>query len=226
MKSEIRIDKIIRSKRKSFSIEINEKAELIIRAPLKASAKEINKLVEDKKKWITAKLTLMEEKNIQKVEKRFVEGEKFLFLGKEYPLSFSEKVDFAFGFDKDRFILNQKHRGYARNLFHQWYRLQAKSIFPQRVQLFSSLTGIEYNRVKISEAEKRWGSCSSQKNLNFSWKLVMAPSQVIDYVIVHEIAHIIELNHSKRFWDLVERMYPDYKQYKGWLRDKGHLLDI
>ncbi|MBI4687875.1 MAG: M48 family metallopeptidase [Nitrospirae bacterium] len=96
----------------------------------------------------------------------------------------------------------------------------------ERVSWYSSLSGLKYNRVKISDAQKRWGSCSAKGNLNFSWRLIMSPIRVIDYVVIHELAHLEERNHSKKCWNKVKIMLPDYEQYKEWLKENKHLLDI
>ncbi|MCS7122892.1 MAG: M48 family metallopeptidase, partial [Candidatus Micrarchaeota archaeon] len=83
-----------------------------------------------------------------------------------------------------------------------------------------------YNRVRITNARRRWGSCSSSNNLNFSWRLIMAPLEVIDYVVVHELVHTRIKNHSKAFWRMVEAVMPDYDRQRRWLRENGHMLKI
>ncbi len=222
----IKIDKLIRSDRKSFSLEINKHGELIVRAPNRAAIDEIKNIVSEKGDWILKKQKELKEKSFSIVQKKFIDGEKFLFLGEEFALTIKDNARSALEFDGSRFILSGRKKQYGKELFKLWYRIQAESIFDKRIALFSSITNIQYNKVKISDAGKRWGSCSSKKNLNFSWRLVMAPSKVIDYVLVHELAHILELNHSKKFWDTVGQMFPDYKVHRKWLMANGHTLEI
>jgi len=105
---------------------------------------------------------------------------------------------------KDFFYLSENYREKAREVFISWYKKEAKKILTERVEFYSKSTGLKPNSVKITSAQKRLGSCSSKGNLNFSWRLVMLPIRVIDYVVVHELAHLEEHNHSKNFWTKVK----------------------
>jgi hypothetical protein len=96
----------------------------------------------------------------------------------------------------------------------------------ERIRHYSGMIGLYPDRLRISNARFRWGSCSRDNSLSFSWRLAMAPSLIIDYVVVHELAHIKEKNHSRSFWALVETMMPDYRKHRHWLKENGHLLDI
>lgn len=95
-----------------------------------------------------------------------------------------------------------------------------------RAEYISNFVGLSYNKLKFSDAKKRWGSCSNQKSINLNWRLIMTPPEVIDYVIVHELVHTVELNHSKRFWEIVSKIIPDFKQSIKWLKENEFLLDI
>ncbi len=110
--------------------------------------------------------------------------------------------------------------------FTNWYKERAYEKIKERVEFYAQKRGLKYNRVNITSAEKRWGSCSAKGNLNFSWRLIMAPLPVVDYVVVHELVHLIEKNHSKEFWKKVKLFMPDYEKYKDWLKEKGHLLTL
>jgi len=94
----------------------------------------------------------------------------------------------------------------------------------ERVSYLASLMGLSHGRIRITNAKSRWGSCQKNGNLTFSWRLVMAPWPVIDYVVIHELTHLLEHNHSRRFWERVRRVYPEYKNCRKWLKDNGHLL--
>lgn len=101
---------------------------------------------------------------------------------------------------------------------------KAKEIIPERVKYYAELMGVSYGRITIRNQKTRWGSCSSKGNLNFNCLLMLAPSEVMDYVIVHELCHLKELNHSKRFWQEVSKVMPDYEKYNLWLKEYGNQL--
>ena len=102
----------------------------------------------------------------------------------------------------------------------------AKEIINERVKFYANKYGFNYNKIKITSANKRWGSCTGKGNLNFSYKLIMAPIEIIDYVVVHELIHLIDKTHKKSFYNKVEKILPDYKERKNWLNKNGYLLRI
>lgn len=104
------------------------------------------------------------------------------------------------------------------------YRNQARNVFEQKVAYYARLMNVTYGRIAIRDQKTRWGSCSSEGNLNFNWRLIMAPAGVLDYVVIHELAHRKEMNHSKAFWSVVEQIMPDYKKYRNWLKENGRSL--
>lgn len=113
-----------------------------------------------------------------------------------------------------------------RSSLEKRYRETAKEYFPKRAAYYAALLGVSYDRIRIAGQKTRWGSCSSNKTLSFNWKLMLAPPKVLDYVVVHEICHLREMNHSPRFWALVESLMPDYKQQRKWLKENGHTLEL
>ena len=109
-----------------------------------------------------------------------------------------------------------------------WYKKQALPVITDLVEEYARLMGLEgkYSSVKLSIAKSKWGSCSYDNKLLFSWRLIMCPTEVIEYVVVHELAHIIEKNHSKAFWNEVKKVLPDYKEHRKWLKDNSGLMDL
>lgn len=105
-----------------------------------------------------------------------------------------------------------------------YYRQKARRVIRERLYHFSQLYGLSYNKLAIRDQKTRWGSCSSKKNLNFSWRLILAPPEVLDYVVVHELCHLKHMDHSKAFWQLVSRHAPDYLKHKRWLKENHYLL--
>jgi predicted metal-dependent hydrolase len=221
----MKIDRIVRSRRKTIAILVEEDGSLVVRAPKRTTNAQIRRLVQDKSDWIRKK---QEQARIQYLElqpKRYVEGEKFLFLGKAYPLTIMEGSEKHLVLN-NRFYLSCTAQENGESEFTHWYKKRARELLFARVELYADKFGLKYNRVKITSAKKRWGSCSSVGNLNFTWRLVMAPIAVVDYVVIHELAHLKHKNHSKAYWGTVRRMMPDYKRYVKWLKENGHRLTL
>ena len=223
--TEIKIDKIIRSKRRTIALEVSRDATLIVRAPYRTPLDFIEKVVFKKRFWIKEKQEFVRDRCKKVIPKKFVSGEGFLYLGDMYKLEFVDVMNMPIVFDSS-FKIAHKNYDIAKEILITWYKAQAYQKISERVNWHSSLSSLKYNKIKLSDARKRWGSCSAKGNLNFSWRLIMAPLRVIDYVVVHELAHLEEKNHSKRFWNKIKIMLPDYEQYKDWLKENRYLLDI
>ena len=112
----------------------------------------------------------------------------------------------------------------GREQLEKGYRREAAAVFEEKAEEFAKRLHVSFQDIRIKDQKSRWGSCSSKRNMNFNWRLLMAPEPVCDYVIIHELCHLIHMNHSADFWNLVESICPDYRQYKKWLREKGKLL--
>jgi len=174
--------------------------------------------------WINKTQRLARKTYVPSVKNKFVDGEGFLYLGERYKLLISDTGDTPLSFTGKEFLLRRQYLPEARERFIFWYRNQALETLEQRVVLYGVPAGLKHSRIKISHARKRWGSCNSKGVLNFSWRLIMAPMKVVDYVVVHELAHILEHNHSKKFWDVVRIILPQYQQARAWLKQNQHQL--
>jgi predicted metal-dependent hydrolase len=181
--------------------------------------------VERKRAWITKHQGIAQKQVWAIKPKEFVNGEEFLYLGDSYRLSIVEKQDAPLLFDQ-AFFLSKEYLNQAKHIFLDWYKAQAKSKITERVSLYLTQAGLKYNRLGITKARKRWGSCGRNNNLNFSWRLIMAPLRIIDYVVAHEVAHLEHKNHSRRFWNKVASLFPEYRQSRKWLRENDHLLTM
>ena len=221
----IKIEKIIRSKRKSIAMYINSDAALIVRAPFNTSEENINKVVSKFKDRLQKTQKEVQLRNLKFNKKEFVDGERFLYLGNYYNLKLVDNREILLDF-KDEFLLSKKYLLYAKNIFIIWYKRRAYEKIPQIVKWYAQKNGFEYNKINITNARKRWGSCSHQGNLNFSWRLIMAPLPIIDSVVVHELLHLEVKNHSKAFWNKVASLDPEYKEHKNWLKKNGYLLRL
>jgi len=221
----IKINKIIRSKRKTIGLQITNKASLIVRAPIFISSKYIKKLVEKKSGWIEKKQKDILEKSKNFKEKEFIDGEYFLYLGHKYKLKFVSHQEKNIIFDK-KFYIPKNRQNNTKDIFENWYKKKALEKITQRIKFFSKYNNFAYKKIKLSNANTRWGTCGKNNNLIFSWKLIMAPLKVIDYVVVHELAHLIHKNHSPNFWKEVKLILPNYKKERAWLKNNGYLLKI
>ena len=148
-----------------------------------------------------------------------------MYLGNAYPLEImnGQKKPLIL---EGRFKLAESAQGYAALEFECWYRNQAKQILTERVNAYASHYALPYKGIKITSARTRWGSCSAKGSLNFSWRLILAPMEAVDYVVVHELVHTVYHNHSKRFWKKVEEILPDYNERRKWLRKHGLRLTL
>lgn len=220
---EIPTTQLIRSDRRSISLEIKSDGMLIIRAPLSTKDSVIQKFVDEKRDWIQKSYAHTLKRLEQFRPKQFIEGEKFLYLGQEYDLHIADDMFGKLLFE-DRFILSARYLPKARRLFEQWYKEEAFAIFTRRCKFYSPILKASYQSIKLSSAKHRWGSCHPRGSLCFNWRLVMAPEAIIDYVVVHELAHIKEANHSSRFWAIVSQTLPGYKEAKKWLKENHFKL--
>lgn len=221
----ILIDQIIRSRRKTIALIIKQDGSLLVRAPLRATESQIHALVEDKAAWIRSKQTLVKQNAAQTAPKKYGAGENFWYLGKQYPLQIVEKGNTTLAFN-GHFELNKGALPKAPEIFKSWYRQQAYAVLGERVALYAANFGFTYKQVKITSAQTRWGSCSIQGTLNFTWRLVMAPLPMIDYVVVHELAHLRVRNHGKKFWAEVKAILPDYQEKRDWFNKNGQALNL
>jgi predicted metal-dependent hydrolase len=158
--------------------------------------------------------------------KRYVAGETFLFLGNAYPLTIVASQRPALNLGTGRFRLANSNLPKARQVFIRWYKAQALALISERVAFHAKINKFSYQKIRISSARTRWGSCSSNGTLSFTWRLVMAPMEVIDYVVVHELAHTQVSNHSPKFWRRLAGIMPDYKRHVAWLKKNGRYLTL
>lgn len=208
---------IIKSFRKTISMKFNNLWELVIKAPYFTSDKTINNFIEKNQSWIEkTKNNLLEKIKI------FDFGEKFFYLWNEYVL-LSDWVSEKIKFDWINFYLSEKHKNKIKEKLLEFYKMKSSFYIKTKVIELASVNDLHYNTIKITSAKTRWGSCTSKKNLNFSFRLIMSPKSTIDYVIVHELAHLLEMNHSPKFWYNVGVFFEkldvwNYKEHQKWLK--------
>ena len=222
---DIEIEEIIRTKRKTIALQITDDATLIVRAPFDVSDETIMGVVLKHKDWIEKKKKEIEERDPKFSPKEFVNGEGFLYLGRYYKLRIVDTQKEPLKF-KNAFYLSKNVLPVAREVFIDWYKNKAYEKISERVKWYAQKRNFKYNKINITDAQKRWGSCSPNRNLNFSWRIIMAPLPVVDYVVVHELVHLEEKRHTKEFWNKIKLLMPDYEKHKDWLKKYGYLLRL
>lgn len=215
-----------RSDRRSFAIQIRPDLSIIVRAPKRAKIREIESLLGDRHHWITKNLAEIQQRPTPLPDYRWVTGEHHFYLGRTYPLVIIVGDRPSIQLQNDQFHLtvpNPEDPESIQSLMHRWYQTQAKALFRERLaqwvdQSQSILQLQNPMPIRIRLMKTRWGSCSSRGNINLNLALIRAPLDCIDYVIVHELCHFREMNHSKKFWRLVTDCLPDWQHRKRRLR--------
>ena len=231
------------SKAKNIRLVIDNNGLYIVK-PKRVAIGEVDRVLKDKISWISKHYEKLLESKKCVPERRWVTGETLLYLGQSYTLNITEhnkikdhdlsdikKGIISVNFDGDAFniLMDEKAAGEERKILvegiiKRWYRKAADSVICGRLEHYCSITGLRHKAVRFKEQKTRWGSCSKAGNLNFNWKLVMAPLWVVDYVVLHEVCHLRHLNHSKDFWMMVEYYMPQYKKAQEWLKKNGAKL--
>jgi hypothetical protein len=213
---------LIRSKRKTVALHIRD-GSVEVRAPLNMPKRNIDQFVMSKEKWIADKLAKSNERAEKRSSFALAYGSHVTYRGKQYHIT--ERPGNRVGFDESGFYMppGLAHEQ-IKHACEQVYRVLAKRDLTEKTLAYAKEMSVSPSAVKINGAKARWGSCSAKKSLNFSWMLIMADDDLIDYVVVHELAHITELNHSERFWALVRGVLPDYSKRKHRLKELQHKL--
>jgi predicted metal-dependent hydrolase len=214
------------TRRKTLTITVERDRRVIVHAPSDASGEAIQRAVDSKRQWIFEKLH-HGQKYLELPHppgKELVTGESALYLGRSYRVEVIatgiEEVQFT-----QRFLIPAAHSSRRKGAMREWYIARANEKILPRVDLHAHQLGVEFKGASIVDNRYRWGSCTVNDNVTLNWRLVKAPTFVIDYVIVHELAHLIEANHTSRFWNVVRAQVPKAEAARGWLRDNGHLLE-
>ncbi|MBN1471100.1 MAG: M48 family metallopeptidase [Syntrophaceae bacterium] len=206
-----------RKRQKTMSLQVCDDAKIIVSVPAFTPADDIKRFVEQKQGWLVKILARQKQEAAQAKEKKYETGEHFFYLGQRYPLEvfFEPFEKEGIVFRNNRFYLNcRSDKALRKHYFISWYKQKADELIRRRVDFFSRMLKLRYEKIRITSAESRWGSCSEDNILAFSYRLIMAPPDVMDYVIVHELMHIREKNHSSRFWKKVEECIPSFREHR------------
>ena len=220
--AEVKIKEIIRSRRRTMTMMVNPDATLTIKAPLFTPLPFINAFIAKNHGWIEKRIKELKSRP-RVVKHHYTDGELFLYIGKLVPLNIGHFPLISIS-DSLNYPLSKYSK--IKTKLPEWFKKQALEVITSRVDLYAKRMKLPYSSIKMTTATTRWGSCSHENNLRFNWKLVMTPLEIIDYVVVHELSHIVHKNHSQKFWIHVRNIVPDCKRRIKWLRDNGSRLSI
>ena len=210
---------VIRAKRKSISLIIKNNGDFIVRAPLKSKDEDIYKFINEKANWIIKKRE--EQLNNKITPLTFNQDEKISILGRVYTISYSQASRAKL--TENELVLPKEK---SKEKLISFLKNTAKKYITERVRLISQLFGFNFSSISISSAKTCWGSCGYNNKLHFTYKLMMCPQDVIDYVVLHELCHTKVKNHSKKFWQLVEECNPYYKTHERWLKKNRGIIEL
>ncbi|ACA53649.1 M48 family metallopeptidase [Clostridium botulinum] len=213
-------------KRKTISIKIGKEFIIEVTAPLGTNEYTIEQVLKKEEKWIIKKIKKLKEvKNFN----------GYYYLGELYYLKIKEvkSLYFKLELDSNKFmvyinsgILKEKREVIIKDNLEKFYKEQAVKVLKERTDYYSNILKVAPKNIVIKNQKTLWGSCSSKGNINYNYKIVMAPLKILDYIVVHELCHLVHMNHSKDFWHLVESIIPDFKERRNWLKENGYKLKI
>ena len=215
---------IERSNRKTLSLLVLKNGSVIVKAPISMRDSTINKFVEEKQNWIKEKLLFVNKTNDK--FKDIISYKQFLLYGNKYNLVLSDvkKIETSDNFE---ILMPQKYeKDKILKQLKIWYKKAAKQILQDRLSFIESRVKLKSSAMKIGDSKGRWGSCNNKGTICFNFRVIMLPPRIIDYVIVHELCHLVEMNHSKKFWDLVQKFLPNYAVARKEIKEYGFLLNL
>ena len=218
-------DKIIKSSRRTMSLAIQGDGTIVVRAPSRIKEEHITKFVSQKQDWIVSKLAKI--KNNQSKYGDIINYQKYLLYGNKYDLSIADVNKIEVRNQTQTILIPTKvDKDKILPALYQFYKKKAKEVLTKRLLYIKSLMRIEPKSISYSNSKGRWGACNSHGKITLNWRVIMLPPNCIDYVIVHELCHLIEMNHSSRFWNLVQTFLPNYAESRNQLKEFGFLLEL
>ncbi len=197
--------------RRTVGLKITENG-LVVHAPKRIFAFQLNQILQDKSGWILNKLQHRAANQVEKIE--WIDGEHLLYLGQDIQLKLVPNKAKKIHFERNELVvhaLGANIHAACRTSVLMWYKKQAAIDFSRRLEILAAKLGVSTPPLTLSNAQSRWGSCNSRGEVRLSWRLLQAPPHIINYVICHELAHLKEMNHSAKFWVVVQSLFPDYK---------------
>jgi len=201
-------------------LEIRSETGLTVVVPGKYTRQQVDDILRQKARWILKHLTASKPVQMPLFTHEPGQGDRLVFMSStiELVINTGKSTACPAVLHGDKLVISTGSRnGSVPRILEDWYRRQAAAVFKQKADRFQEMMGLQYNTIFIRGQKTRWGSCSPAGNLTLNWKLLMAPEEIVDYVVIHELAHLKHMNHSKRFWDLVGQYCPNWKKYRKYL---------
>lgn len=224
---------ILRKNIKNINIRVNNNGDICVTCPLNVAKSAIEKVINDKIQWIVKRLNLVNNRNIKLNELQIDNIKKVLILGKILPLQqvyintnkpyvkFNNDTAIIYG---NNYILSNSEN--IKKAVLSELNTKLYIILKERIDIYKNIIKVNPNKTTIRNQKSIWGSCSSNSNLSFNYRLIMMPLDIIDYIVVHELCHLVYMNHSKKYWDLVSSIIPNYKLKKIWIHNNGYIINI
>jgi len=222
----VKVERTKRSKTASLKVEDEQ---VIIVVPHDLTIERVEQIVADKHHWILDKIALHQQATPAS-SKQYVSGEAFPYLGRNYRLKLLTGTYQPLKLVNGRLQLTLRESSiqdyFTRGALIRWYKRNATRKFNEKVSRYAKVVGVKPNSINIKSFKSRWGSCSAEGDVDFNWVVVMAPNRIVDYIVVHELCHLLHHDHSTKFWNEVERVMPNYQECKEWLKVNGHKLVV
>ncbi|WP_242941279.1 M48 family metallopeptidase [Lacrimispora sphenoides] len=221
--------RIIKSDRRTMALQVTKAGEVFVRLPRRLPFKAGHELAQKNRDWVFAQVEKIRIASQRRTDFHWTEGASVLLYGKCRILhikSDHKKKAFCIQDTKEELVVSGPAASYeekeleaaVKEAVKLWYRREARGYLEAKAATWSAIMNVDYGKIAIRDQATRWGSCSARGNLNFNWRLVLLPEELADYVVVHELAHRIQMNHSNAFWEIVERELPDYRLRRRELR--------
>jgi predicted metal-dependent hydrolase len=222
---------VTRSARRTADIVVERDGQVVVRAPSDVSDDAIDRAVRDNAAWVHRTIAEWEDLNAARRRRPFVQGSSFPYLGRHYRIRLVAAPDQPLmlrhgWFELDERVLEREGEAGARKAFRDFYASRGQPFLEQRVALFARRIDVSPGPVAVRELGYHWASCGRAGAINVHWKVMMAPSTVVDYIVAHELCHLKHRDHSMAFWNEVDKVVPNYRERKDWLRVRGASLDL
>ncbi|HOI30992.1 MAG TPA: SprT family zinc-dependent metalloprotease [Melioribacteraceae bacterium] len=217
---------LTRSARKTLSIYIERDGSITVHAPKNLPLAKVEEVLKKKEYRIYKVWTEQRILNESHRNREFVSGQSFLYLGRSYALKLIDTIEEPLVLKNGRFYLRKSEKVKAKEHFVNFYKTNGFPKIIKRIEDYKKKLGVSPNKVRIIDIQNRWASCTQEGNLNFHWKCIMAPYAVLNYIVVHELVHLKIKNHTKAFWNEVDKLIPNYLDKVDWLKKNGAGMDL
>lgn len=222
---------LVKTQRRSISIRVKNEG-VVVGAPIGVSNREIKQWLETKAVWVHSQLEKWQAHHQEIPVRYYQSGEVWSYLGEGLQLVIQVGQRKSCQRVGDKLVVNYRESSrtdrqeQTKTAIESWYKDQARLVIPPKVIQYCAQLGVSYSAINYRKTRSKWGHCTRSGNLQFNWLIMQAPESVIDYLVAHECCHLVHLNHSRAFWTLVEKVYPNYVTAKQWLKDNGHKLVV